>query len=217
MSTAILHSYFRSSTSYRARIALNLKGVCYEIVPHHLRKKEHQAPEYLAVNPQGLVPALEMGGKPVLTQSLAIVEYLDETIPEPPFLPESPEDRARVRALAQMIAIEIHPLNNLRVLRALRERFGADEAVIGDWFRHWVVETFAPLEEMLASDPRTGRFCHGDTPGLADICLVPQVANNARYDIDMAPYPTIGRINEACMELEAFQRAAPSQQPDAEA
>jgi maleylpyruvate isomerase len=141
MSAAILHSYFRSSTSYRARIALNLKGVSYEILPHHLRKKEQQAPEYLAVNPQGLVPALVLTDKPVLTQSLAIVEYLDETIPEPPFLPKGPEDRARVRALAHMIAIEIHPLNNLRVLRALRERFGADEAVIGDWFRHWVVET----------------------------------------------------------------------------
>ena len=217
MATAILHSYFRSSTSYRARIALNLKGVSYQIVSHHLRKKEHQAPEYLAVNPQGLVPALVLPGKPVLTQSLAIIEYLDETIPEPPFLPKSPEDRARVRALAQMIAIEIHPLNNLRVLRALRHRFGADEEVIGDWFRDWVVETFGPLEEMLASDPRTGRFCHGDTPGLADICLVPQVANNARYDIDMAPYRTIRRINDACMALEAFQQAAPARQPDAEA
>lgn len=212
----VLHGYFRSSTSYRARIALNLKGVSYEIVPHHLRKKEHQAPEYLAVNPQGLVPALVMPGKPVLTQSLAIIEYLDETIPEPPFLPNSPEDRARVRALAHMIAMEIHPLNNLRVLRALRQRFGADDEAIADWFRHWVAETFRPLEEMLASDPSTGRFCHGDTPGLADICLVPQVANNARFDVDMAPYPTIRRINDSCMEFEAFQRAAPARQPDAE-
>lgn len=212
----VLHSYFRSSTSYRARIALNLKGVSYEIESHHLRKKEQQAPEYLAVNPQGLVPALEIPGKPVLTQSMAIIEYLEETIPEPPFLPKSPEERARVRALGHMIAMEIHPLNNLRVLRALRQRFGADDDVIADWFRHWVAETFRPLEEMLASDPRTGRFCHGDTPGLADICLAPQVANNARFDVDMAPYPTIRRIYDACMELEAFQRAAPANQPDAE-
>lgn len=212
----VLHNYFRSSTSYRARIALNLKGVDYDYVAHHLRHGEHRDPAFLAVNPQGLVPALVWSDGTIVTQSLAICEFLDEMIPEPPLLPSDPAGRARVRAIAQIIACEIHPVNNLRVLNALRARYGADDAGVADWFRHWVNETFAPLEAMLAKSSQTGRFCHGDVPGLADICLAAQVANNARFNVDMTPYPTIARIRDACMELPAFIEAAPARQPDAE-
>jgi maleylpyruvate isomerase len=215
-SRVVLHNYFRSSTSYRARIALNLKGVDYDYVAHHLRHGEHRDPAFLAVNPQGLVPALVWSDGTIVTQSLAICEFLDEMIPEPPLLPSDPAGRARVRAIAQIIACEIHPVNNLRVLNALRARYGADDAGVADWFRHWVNETFAPLEAMLAKSSQTGRFCHGDVPGLADICLVAQVANNARFNVDMTPYPTIARIRDACMELPAFIEAAPARQPDAE-
>ncbi|MCO6385538.1 maleylacetoacetate isomerase [Aliihoeflea sp. 40Bstr573] len=216
MSRVVLHNYFRSSTSYRVRIALNLKGVDYDYVAHHLRHGEHRDPAYLAVNPQGLVPALVWSNGTIVTQSLAICEFLDEMIPEPPLLPAEPGDRARVRAIAQMIACEIHPVNNLRVLNTLRSRYGADDAGVADWFRQWVHETFVPLEAMLATHPQTGRFCHGETPGLADICLVAQVANNARFNVDMSPYPTISRIRDACMELSAFADASPARQPDAE-
>ncbi len=210
-----LHGYFRSSASFRVRIALNLKGIAFEQQTHHLRRGEQQAPAFLALNPQGFVPALEDGGS-VLTQSLAIIEYLDEIQPNPPLLPATPLARARVRALAQIVACDIHPIDNLRVLRYLRQPLGHDEATVQAWYNHWIAEGFAALEAMLAASAETGRFCHGDTPGLADICLVPQVVNAANFKLDMAPYPTIQRIFEAAMALPAFARAVPANQPDAE-
>lgn len=216
MSHPVLHNYFRSSTSYRVRIALALKGIEYDYVAHHLRHGENRKPEFLAVNPQGLVPALVWEDGTVLTQSLAIMEFLDEVRPQPPLLPADPLGRARVRMISQMIGCEIHPVNNLRILNALRSRYGADDAEIGDWFRHWVNETFQPLEKILQDSPDTGRFCHGDTPSMADICLVAQVANNGRFNVDMTPYPVISRIRDACLEISAFVDAAPSSQPDAE-
>lgn len=216
MSGLVLHNYFRSSTSIRLRAALNLKGLDYRYVAHHLRKGEQRSPDYLALNPQGLVPALVLEDGEVLTQSLAIIEYLDETYPQPPLLPEDAADRARVRSLAYAVACEIHPVNNLKVLAYLKSVFGADEAATTAWFRHWVAETFAALEAMLAGDRRTGRFCHGDAPGLADLCLYAQAINNRRFGVDMSPYPVISRIFDACAELPAFAAAAPDRQPDAE-
>ncbi|MDW6025536.1 maleylacetoacetate isomerase [Mesorhizobium sp. BAC0120] len=216
MGPLVLHNYFRSSTSIRVRVALNLKGLDYAYVAHHLRLGEHRGEAYRAVNRQMLVPSLEIEGGTVLTQSLAIIEYLDEVCPEPPLLPAEATARARVRAISQAIACEIHPLNNLRVLNVLRARFGADDAMVGDWFRHWVAETFVPLEEMLAGDPATGTFCHGSRPSMADACLFAQVINNRRFDFDMIPYPTIRRIFEVCAAEPAFANAAPEKQPDAE-
>ncbi|PBB25944.1 MULTISPECIES: maleylacetoacetate isomerase [unclassified Mesorhizobium] len=216
MSDIVLHNYYRSSTSYRVRIALEMKGLSYDYVPHHLRHGEHLEPAYLAVNPQGLVPALVLDGGTLLTQSLAIIEYLDEIQPAPPLLPKDPLGRARVRMLAQMIACDIHPVNNLRVLTSLRTLFGAGDQDITNWFRHWVNEGFQPLEKILASSPQTGTFCHGEAAGLADICLAAQITSNARFGVDLTPYPTITRINAACMALPAFQTAAPQNQIDAE-
>jgi maleylpyruvate isomerase len=216
MSGIVLHNYFRSSTSYRVRIALAMKGLEYEYVAHHLRHGGHRDPAYLDVNPQGLVPAMVWRDGTVLAQSLAIMEFLDEVEPEPPLLPSDPLGRARVRMIAQMIGCDIHPINNLRVLNALRGRYGADDAEVADWFRHWVNETFRPLEKLLSSSPETGTFCHGEAPSMADICLVAQVANNARFNVDMSLYPVIGRIRDACMGLPAFAEAAPARQPDAE-
>lgn len=216
MTKLALHNYYRSSTSYRVRIALELKGLDYDYVAHQLRHGEHLEAPYRAVNPQGLVPALVLPGGTMLSQSLAIIEYLDEVHPEPPLLPEDALGRARVRMLAQMIACDIHPVNNLRVLTSLRTLYGAGDDDIAGWFRHWVGETFGPMEKLLAGGRDTGRFCHGDTPGLADICLVAQVTNNQRFNVDMAPYPTISRINAACLEIPAFVKAAPQNQPDAE-
>lgn len=216
MSDIVLHNYYRSSTSYRARIALEMKGLSYDYVPHHLRHGEHLEPSYLAINPQGLVPALVLNDGTLLTQSLAIIEYLDEIQPAPPLLPKDALGRARVRMLAQMIACDIHPVNNLRVLTSLRTLFSAGDQDITNWFRHWVNEGFQPLEKILASSPQTGTFCHGETPGLADICLAAQIASNARFGVDLTPYPTITRINSACMTLSAFQKAAPQNQIDAE-
>ncbi|MBZ9745257.1 maleylacetoacetate isomerase [Mesorhizobium sp. CO1-1-7] len=216
MSDIVLHNYFRSSTSHRVRIALEMKGVGYDYIPHHLRHGEHLEAAYLAVNPQGLVPALIWSDGMLLTQSLAIIEFLDETIPEPPLLPKDPPSRARVRMLAQMIACDIHPVNNLRVLASLRTLFGAGDQDVANWFRHWVNEGFGPLEKLLTASPETGTFCHGEAAGLADICLAAQVTSNARFGVDMTPYPTIARINAACVALPAFQKAAPQNQIDAE-
>ena len=211
-----LYGYFRSSAAFRVRIALNLKGIAYEQVSIHLRKKEQQKPDYLAVHPQGLVPALADDGE-VFIQSLAIIEYLDETHPEPPLLPGHPAGRARVRALAQAVACDIHPIDNLRVLRYLVKPLGHDEKDIEAWFNHWIKLGFDGIERILADDGQAGKFCHGDTPGLADICLVPQVYNARRYpSFDMTPYPAIRRVADACLALDAFERARPEKQPDAE-
>ncbi len=216
MSKIVLHNYFRSSTSYRVRIALNIKGLDYDYVAHHLRFGGHRKPEYTSLNPQGLVPALVWEDGTTIAQSLAILEFIDDMVPEPPLLPADPRARARVRMLAQMIGCDIHPVNNLRVLNALRERFGADDEAVADWFRHWVDETFAPMETILAQDGGAGLFCHGDTVTIADLCLVAQVANNGRFKVDMTPYPTINAIYERCMQIQAFVDAAPMNQPDAE-
>lgn len=214
--TRVLHGYFRSSAAYRVRIALNLKGLDCDLVSVHLRKGEQTAPAFLALNPQGMVPAL-VDGDALLTQSPAILEYLDEAYPATPrLLPDGAVDRARVRSLAAAVACDIHPLNNLRVLRYIQGPLGCSQEAMVGWYNHWIVEGFRALETLLAGDPRTGRFCHGDTPGLADVCLVPQVFNSARHALDLTPYPTIRRIAAACDGLEAFQAAHPSRQPDSE-
>jgi maleylacetoacetate isomerase len=211
-----LYTYWRSSSAYRVRIALNLKGLDWESVPVHLVRDggEQHRPEYRAVNPHGLVPALE-DGELTLTESLAIIEYLEETRPEPALLPGDAAGRARVRSLALLLACGIQPLNNLGVLRYLGEAAGLDQDGRDRWYRHWVSVGFDALEARLAREPATGRFCHGDTPGLADCCLVPQVYNARRYGCDLGPYPTIARIDAECAKLEAFSAAAPEQQPDA--
>lgn len=211
-----LYGFFRSSAAFRVRIALNLKGLSYETAAIHLRRGEQGRPEYREVNPQGLVPALELDNDTLLIQSLAIIEYLDENHPDPPLLPAAPVERARVRALAEVVACDIHPINNLRVLRYLMRNLGRDENDIGAWYNHWIDTGFQALEALLAPDPRTGAFCHGDRPGLADLALVPQVVNAERYNLDMSPYPTIVRIYESCMKLPPFQAAHPDNQPDRE-
>ena len=212
-----LYTYFRSSAAYRVRIGLNLKGLAYEAVPVHLLNKggEHLQAAYRALNPSALLPSLQ-DGDATITQSLAILEYLEETHPAVPLLPADPLDRARVRALALIIACDIHPLNNLRVLRYLKKDMGVSDEVKNTWYRHWVSEGLASLEAHLAGDVRTGVFCHGDAPTLADCCLVPQVFNAQRFDVDMTPYPTVMRIDAACAALPAFAAAHPAQQPDAE-
>jgi maleylacetoacetate isomerase len=202
-----LYGYFRSSAAFRVRIALNLKKLEYETAPIHLRRNDQTKSDYLAVNPQGLVPTLSDGDR-TLVQSLAIVEYLDETHPEPPLLPKHPADRARIRALAEIVACDIHPINNLRVLRYLTHSLGHDEAAIASWYNHWIAAGFEALEKLLAKDSRTGVFCHGDTPGLADVTLVPQFVNAERYRLDLTPYPTITRIFRHCMTLELRRRAS---------
>jgi len=211
-----LYGYFRSSAAYRVRIALNFKGLSPEHAPVHLRKGEQGQAPYAALNPQKFVPALETDDGALLTQSLAIVEYLEEVHPHPPLLPGDPADRARVRAVALAIACDIHPLNNLRVLKHLVKGMGQSEEARDAWYRHWIAEGFAALEAMLANDPRTGRFCHGDQPTLADVFLVPQVYNAERFDCDLTPYPTVARIAAAARALPAFADAAPEKQPDAE-
>ena len=211
-----LYGFYRSSAAFRVRIALNLKGLAYEHVGVHLRKNEQGAESYRELNPQGLVPTL-IEDDQVLTQSLAIVEYLEETHPEPPLLPGHPADRARVRAIAQAIACDIHPIGNLRVLRYLSRPVGHDEKTIEAWFNHWIKLGFDGIERTLAEDGMAGAFSHGDAPTLADICLVPQVFNAKRYaSFDLRPYPTIVRVFENAMRLDAFERARPERQPDAE-
>jgi maleylpyruvate isomerase len=213
-----LYTYFRSSAAFRVRIALNLKGLAYDPVLVHLPKGEHRRPEYAAVDPQALLPTL-VDGERALSQSLAIIEYLEETRPEPPLLPSDAAGRARVRSLSLLVACEIHPLNNLRTLQHLKRALGQNEEQINAWYRHWIADGFGKLEADLNRDESGGgadRFCHGDLPTMADCCLVPQVFNAKRYSADLGPYPTLMRIFDSCMKLEAFDRAQPSKQPDAE-
>ena len=211
-----LYDFFRSSAAYRVRIALNLKGLAPEREFVHLRKGAQRGEGYLAVNPQGLVPALVTDDGTVLTQSLAIVEYLDETVPAPPLLPREPIERARVRSLAQAIACDIHPIDNLRVLRYLLHTVGVEEAQKDAWYKYWIDVGLEALEIAVSRDAATGRFCHGDSPTLADVCLVPQLANARRVDMDLSPYPTLVRIDAECQKLPAFADAAPQRQPDFE-
>jgi maleylacetoacetate isomerase/maleylpyruvate isomerase len=206
-----LYTYFRSSASFRVRIALNLKGLAYEPVFVHLAKGEHRQPKYTRVNAQALVPTLELDDGTRLTQSLAIMEWLDEKHPTPALLPKDPVERARVRAISDLIACEIHPLNNLRVLQHLK-RLGQTQEQIDTWYRHWIADGLQKVE----ADMSGSKFCHGDAPTMADCCLVPQIFNAQRYNSDLAPYPKTMRVFENCMKLEAFDRAQPSQQPDAE-
>ncbi|MBS0335783.1 MAG: maleylacetoacetate isomerase [Proteobacteria bacterium] len=210
-----LYTYFRSSAAFRVRIALNLKGQPYESSAISLPKGAHRKDDFGAINAQRLVPALADDGH-LLTQSLAIMEYLEEKQPVPPLLPKDLLGRARVRSLAQLIACEIHPLNNLRVLQHLKRGLGQDEAGINAWYRHWVADGLAKFEADLTQTAGTGTFCHGETPGMADCCLVPQIFNAKRYECDLAPYPVTMRVFEACMKLDAFDRAQPMKQPDAE-
>ena len=213
----VLYGYFRSSAAFRTRIALNLKGLAAEQKFVHLLRDggEQHGADYKAVNPQELVPTLVHKGE-AIGQSLAIIEYLDEMWPEPPFLPKEPRARARVRQLAYIIACDIHPLNNLRMLLYLRDRFSVGEAARGEWQRHWIGLGFSTLETLLAQSPFTGSFCHGDTPTLADICLIPQMANSRRVNLDLSPYPTLLRIEAHALEHPAFRAAVPRNQPDAE-
>jgi maleylpyruvate isomerase len=210
----VLYDYFRSSAAFRVRIALNLKGLAPERRFVHLRKGEQRDPRYLDLNPEGFVPLLEVDGRR-FTQSLAIIEYLDETHPEPPLLPDTPEDRAWVRAVALAIACDIHPIDNLRVLQHLAKVFQADEAARDAWYRHWIVEGFNGLERQLARRAE-GRYCLGNTPTIADVFLVPQVANAQRLAVALEPYPRIRAVNDACLALPAFADAQPARQPDAE-
>ena len=210
-----LYDYSRSSAAYRVRIALNMKGLHPEREFIHLRKNAQRSEEYLALNPQGLVPALLTDGNEMLTQSLAIIEYLDETQREPPLLPATPGARARVRGIALEIACDIHPLNNLRVLQYLKNTLGTSDEQKDGWYKYWVDVGLEALETRLARDAATGRFCHGDAPTMADICLVPQLANARRLAIPLEPYPTLLRIDEHCHQLDAFANAAPERQPDA--
>lgn len=210
-----LHNYFRSSTSIRVRIALNLKQLDYDYVGVALLEDQQHSPEFLARNPQGLVPTLAGTDGANLSQSLAIMEYLDEVHPEPPLLPGNAFERARIRSLAQLIACEIHPVNNLRILKYLKQNLAADRDAVSEWFRHWVALGFEALEARLTSEAGTGAFCHGDTPTLADICLYAQALNNRRFEVDMAAYPFSNAIIGRCSDQPAFAAAEPARQPDA--
>ena len=209
-----LYTFFRSSAAFRMRIALNCKGLTYEPQIVSLPKDEHRVPGFLAVNPQGLVPALEDAGKKYV-QSLAMMEYLEETYPQPPLLPAGAEHRAYVRAVAQIIACEIHPLNNLRTLRYIKKSFGLDDDDVNVWYRHWIAEGLGGLEAFLAGSGKTGKYCWRDQVTIADCCLVPQVFNAQRYACELAPYPLVMGVFEQCMKLDAFIDAQPSRQPDA--
>ena len=211
-----LIGYFRSSAAFRVRIALNLKGIAVEHASRHLRKGEHRAADYVALNPQKLVPTMVLDSGEVLTQSLAILEYLEEMHPEPPILPKDPVGRARARSLALISAADIHPIQNLRVMAYLREKFDQSEEAAFAWSRHWIETGFDAYEASVAKDRRTGAFSHGDQPTIADLCLVPQVFNAGRFKVDMARYPTLKRIFDTCMKHPAFDAAQPSKQPDAE-
>jgi maleylpyruvate isomerase len=212
-----LYSFFRSSASYRVRIALNLKGLAYEQTPIHLRRGggEQFSAAYKRINPQALVPALEDNGR-VFTQSLAIIEYLEEKYPNPPLLPAAAADRALVRSMAMVIACEVHPIQNLRVLTLVKREYQRTDEQVNQWAQHWIDLGLSALEQMILAQPNRGKFCFGDTPTLADICLVPQLGNARRYGCDLAQYPTIVSIEKNCVTIPAFANAAPEKQPDAE-
>ena len=211
-----LYSYWRSSAAYRVRIGLNLKGLAYAVTPVHLVRDggQQHAADYAALNPQELVPTLRHGER-VLTQSLAILEYLEETRPQAPLLPADAAGRARVRALAQLVACDIHPLNNLRVLQFFDRQWNVPQPERDDWVLHWMREGFTAMEAMLAASADTGDYCHGNTPGLADCCLLPQLYNARRFKLDLDAFPTLRRIEAACLQLPAFDAARPENQPDA--
>ncbi len=209
-----LYNFFRSGTSHRLRIALNLKGIATDYVAVDLRVDEQQGQAFKAVNPQQLVPALDTGAQ-VLIQSPAIIEWLEEKHPTPPLLPVGADARAQVRALAAIVGCDIHPINNRRILQTLRKQFGANEDVINAWCGTWISAGFDAYEELMAADRQRDRFSFGDTPTLADVYLIPQVESARRFNVDLTQWPHIMAVEKACMELEAFQKAAPGQQPDA--
>ena len=209
-----LYTFFRSSASFRMRIALNVKGIAWESVPVNLPKAEHAEAKFKAINPQGLVPALDDSGR-LLSQSLAIMEYLDEAYPGPKLLPGDAFDRAYVRAFSQLIACEIHPLNNLRVLKHIKRSYKLEEEGVNSWYRHWIAEGFSSMEAFLLNEKKHGRYIWRDQETMADCCLVPQVFNAQRYECDLKPYPTVMKIFDACMKLDVFVAAQPMKQPDA--
>jgi len=209
------YGFFRSSAAFRLRIALNLKGVAAEHVLVNFAKQEQFGDSYKSVNPQARVPSLLLDDGTVLIQSLAIIEWLDETHPNPPLLPKDAKGRARVRGLANLIACDIHPLNNISILNYLRDKLQVPEPARNEWYRHWIAQGFDALEALLADSKDTGKFCQGDAPGIADICLVPQVFNAQRYECPLGGYPTLMRVFDACMKLPAFDTAQPMKQPEA--
>jgi maleylacetoacetate isomerase len=210
----ILHDFWRSSAAYRVRIALHLKNITFEQASHSLLRGEQRTAEFLTINPQGLVPALQSGSD-IVTQSLAIIEYLDEVHPAQPLLPSAPADRATVRAMALSVACDIHPLNNLRVLNSLRSDFSATDEAVTRWIRHWIGLGFEALEVQVKRWSNDGHFCFGERATLADACLVPQMYNARRFGCDLSPYPTLVGIDAHCLSLTPFIKAAPESQPDA--
>ena len=208
-----LYNFFRSSTSHRLRIALNLKGITTDYVAVNLRVDEQQNDDFRVVNPQQLVPALDTGDK-VMIQSPAIIEWLEEKYPTPALLPQGADARAHVRALAAIVGCDIHPINNRRILQTLRKTFGANEEAVNAWCDTWISDGFDAYEALIAADPSRGRFSYGDAPGMADVYLIPQVESARRFNVDMNRWPLISAIDKACGELEAFQKAAPMVQPD---
>ena len=209
-----LYNFFRSGTSHRLRIALNLKGIATDYVAVDLRVEEHLKDAFKSVNPQQLVPALDTGDQ-VLIQSPAIIEWLEETYPTPALLPSDANDRAHVRALAAIVGCDIHPINNRRILEYLRKQFGANEDAINAWCGTWITDGFNAIEALLAADTRRGAFCFGNTPTLADVYLIPQIESSRRFKVDLTQWPCIAAVEAACMQLDAFKKAAPMQQPDA--